>query len=182
MKKIIVILTFALIFFNGYIEIHSQSKISRTTTKKTQPKKQTTHSNSSVKFSIETILGKDGEPLPSLGKSLERAGFTMSSQKQSKDTFDDGETYVATIEKQYVKNGIKVEYSYIKATKEIIAIQIRFPDKSSQTSFVKTIRPFINKIALDDDIGDYPDTIEFATKYSYGQISFDGLVINMIWI
>lgn len=179
MKRVIVFLTFALMLFIGQNEIYSKSRNSRSAIKKTQTKKQMAQSNSSVKFSIETILDKNGGPIPSLGQSLERAGFTKNFQKQSNYPYDYGS--VATIEKQYVKNGIKVFYSYEKSNKAIIYINISFPNKSSQNEFVKTIRPFANKNRLEmDDYG--TNIIEYPSDYGYGQISIEGLRIDFIWI
>lgn len=181
MKKILPIAMLVFIFLSGLNETYGYSPTTNTSTKRGQTKTNSSSSKSSSNFSIATILNKKGNALSTIGSSLEKAGFKLIFKKDSKDTFDDGYSYVATIDKQYQKNGIKVDYSYIKSSGEITYINIRFPNNFSKNEFVKTIRPFFqkNNIRIDDW---NEGIIHYIAWLSYGQISIEGLSIDFLWI
>lgn len=166
-------------FFSGINEAYEISSPPKPSTNKSRTKTSSSHAKS-TKFSIGTVLNKKGSASSKIGSSLEKAGFKLVYKKNSKDSFDDGESFVKTIEKKYEKNGITVEYAYIKDSAGVTYISIEFPNYASKKEFINSIRLFFNKNKIKSFWME--NTIEFIPDFGYGQISLEGLTIDIIWI
>lgn len=172
MKKIITFIMLMLIVLSGLSNIEAK------TTKKKSNRSATSSSQS---FSAKSFFNRCLNAQNNLGNSLENSGFKMKYQKNTRESYDDGETYVSAKDITYEKNGIIVSYIYIPSEKSVNDVSIKFPNKSSLNYFIDTFKDCCREagIQMYDDLD---DPIEFESCNGYGQMSREGLKIFILWI